>query len=284
MVSVPELWAKFGPPKEVEPWGECIIIQGDEFDPDWEAELADQGYNCHEGIQDDYPVMYIQLTPAAPKIPEFAVSSKVQSNEVKEMEKKVEVKVRGRGWKTGPDWTQAQIDLLTACWENLKELPKETRAAQLAKMPEFSGRSANAIYQKVFKLQASKDVKSIFQGEQFPAVKVDVCAENISVLEEIPVESLPKIDGADAFIALVAKTQVLSEVYESHSKAYVDLRTQFENMQKAMMQLGMKVETTDAECRKHVTNLLTLVNRTSDLIIKHKHAVSGEAMIPLEAS
>ncbi len=61
MVSALELMAKFGPALEVAPWGSCLVVQGVEFDPDWEAELADQGYNCHEGIQDDYPVTYIQL-------------------------------------------------------------------------------------------------------------------------------------------------------------------------------------------------------------------------------
>jgi hypothetical protein len=180
MVSVLELMAKFGPTHEVKPWGECIIIQGTEFDPDWEAELADQGYNCHEGIQDDHPVTYIQLKKSVapgkvvyvpPKDPvavaaarvywspeedvfflelwksdltidqislsvvekfpirvgkavksrldRLKIAGKIQcrkhsGNEVKEMEKKNQVAGRGSGCRQGPDWTQAQTDLLTA--------------------------------------------------------------------------------------------------------------------------------------------------------------------------
>jgi hypothetical protein len=47
MVTVDELKTKF-PVRDVAPYGQCIVVPGDEFDPDWEAELDEQGYSIIE--------------------------------------------------------------------------------------------------------------------------------------------------------------------------------------------------------------------------------------------
>jgi len=46
MITVKELEAKFA--VRDTPYGKCIVVPGDEFDPDWEAELAEQGYSIIE--------------------------------------------------------------------------------------------------------------------------------------------------------------------------------------------------------------------------------------------
>jgi hypothetical protein len=47
MITVEELKKQF-PVKDIAPYGKCIIVSGDEFDPDWEAELDEQGYSIIE--------------------------------------------------------------------------------------------------------------------------------------------------------------------------------------------------------------------------------------------
>jgi hypothetical protein len=63
MITVESLKAKF-PVKDVAPYGSCIVVPGAEFDPDWEAELDEQGYKCH--MTDIYgkPVTLVKLKSA----------------------------------------------------------------------------------------------------------------------------------------------------------------------------------------------------------------------------
>ena len=60
-----DLETRFGPPLKVDPWGLCIVIQAPEFNPDWEATLADLGYECYFEKLDDHPVVYVPLKKAA---------------------------------------------------------------------------------------------------------------------------------------------------------------------------------------------------------------------------
>jgi hypothetical protein len=46
MITFEDLVAKF-PLKNVAPFGESVVVPGKEFDPDWEAELGDQGCKFH---------------------------------------------------------------------------------------------------------------------------------------------------------------------------------------------------------------------------------------------
>jgi hypothetical protein len=373
MVLIVELTEKFGPALDVPGIGKCLAVPGSEFDPDWEAELDDQGFTVLFETWDNHPMTVVPLKilgdkevqkmenkvemeekarvywspeedaflvelwksdltidqislSVAEKFPirvgkavksrldRLKTAGKIQcrkhsGNEVKKMEKKNQVAGRGSGCRQGPDWTQAQTDLLTASWEQLKALPKEKRAQLLAKMPEFAGRSANSILQKAYKLQTSKE------AERSPKVpKVDVCSENApgtldkrSAVEVEPEpkwngefgekcnlehdcivcditecpgrksERLPKVDEADAIVALVAKTQVLSEVYESHSKAYVELRAVFETYSKRQTEILEGYS-------QVVTDLAVKCAKLQKQLVEHEHVESGKAMFTLEAS
>jgi hypothetical protein len=394
MVSIVELTIKFGPALEVDPWGSCLWILGTEFDPDWEAELDDLGYSCHDDILDGFPGTFVQLkksvasgkvvyvppkpvdpAPAAAarvywspeedaflmelwksdltidqislsvaakfpirvgkavksRLDRLKIADKIQSrkhsgNEVKKMEKKNQVANKGSGCQKGPDWTQAQTDLLTASWEQLKALPKEKRAQLLAKMPEFAGRSANSILQKAYKLQQ----KTSKEAERSPeAPKVDDCSKNApgtldKRLDSVKVEPADpddnevfmenekpkwngefgekcnlehdcidcdivecigrkseglqksKVDDADVLVNLVKEITVLREGYTSLIQAYVELRLKIECIWK-------DTEKTLGSFATEMPSNEDLAAVRKDLSI-HKHVVSGEAMIPLEAS
>lgn len=59
-VNVEELKQKF-PVKDVPPYGNCIVVPGTEFNPDWEAELDDQGFLCAFTDLDQKAVTLVRL-------------------------------------------------------------------------------------------------------------------------------------------------------------------------------------------------------------------------------
>ena len=66
-VSIEELKARFGPPLAVAPYGECLVVQGAEFDPDWEVYLGDEGYKCFFTDLDGHPVTLVRLKRVVPE-------------------------------------------------------------------------------------------------------------------------------------------------------------------------------------------------------------------------
>jgi len=64
MVTIEELKNKY-PVKDVAPYGSCIVVPGDEFDPDWEHYLAEQGFKCFLTDLEMKPVTLVRLKPAA---------------------------------------------------------------------------------------------------------------------------------------------------------------------------------------------------------------------------
>jgi hypothetical protein len=387
VVSIEKLTEKFGPSKDVKPWGSCLVVQGTEFDPDWEAELGDLGYRCHFGTLDQHAVTFVQLkktvapgksvyVPPKPTDPAGAAAARVywsaqeddflielwksnltieeinlrvtekfpvrvgvaakhrltrlksagriqnrnvSGNEVKEMMKKeTENKPKfGNGCQAGPDWSEKEVALLLERWDVLEEVSKKDKAAALAKLPEFNGRSPQSIYQKYFKLQpkTSKEAKSIPETSKVDDCSknaqgtLDACPENTPGILDKQLISAPvepadpdaneriiderksedawsktvevtpkiKIEDADVLLDLVAKTQLFSEVYDSLSTAYVKLRMDFEDYAKLQSEI-VEVH------RRELTILTAKYAVLQKEISRHKHAVSGEAMLPLEAS
>ena len=155
-------WLKetFGPSLNVAPYGECIVIQGDKFDPDWEAELADQSFKCHFGDLDGHAVTFVQLKRVAaegkvvyvpPKKP--AVIPEVHDNgEVKETEKTVEVEKRKYALR-GPAWTdEDEVELLKEHDRLVSEGLTRNFHKAIARLPKFKGRSVSGIEQKLKRL------------------------------------------------------------------------------------------------------------------------------------
>lgn len=66
-ITVDELARRFGPAAHVAPYGDCLIVDGTKFDPDWEAELADQGYRVYYGMAAGRAVTMVKLSKAVPE-------------------------------------------------------------------------------------------------------------------------------------------------------------------------------------------------------------------------
>ena len=368
MVTIDELKLRFGPSLSVAPYGECLVIQGNEFNPDWEADLDDQGFKCFFTDLDGHPVALVRLNkivsksgvvfvpPEKPAVVPEVHSNNVEVKDTEKVEKKVYV-------LKGPRWTIAEKTELLKEYDRLvAEGKKYGSCIILAELPQFKGRSKNAIglqLEKLKKRRAKGEVVAVPQVEQVEKVEkttnveaalrvdskqnrgnphpkmpwlkdvdfwsleedaliVELWKNGVS-LAEIGVEvnkKYPKRVGKAA-VARVYQLQgkgsiekrhkpklkapettdaeksekstetpvpeespiekrlrILSEAYESLSKGYIDLKTEFDKQHKFVIDsLYVPLQ----ELKDSVENLNTNFPR-------HKHAVSGEAMLPMEAS
>jgi hypothetical protein len=60
-VSFEELKERFGPVQDVPKYGQCVVVQGPDFDPDWEVFLGDAGYSCVFDTFGGSPVVFVPL-------------------------------------------------------------------------------------------------------------------------------------------------------------------------------------------------------------------------------
>ena len=147
MISVDELKQRGFIVREIAPHGDCIVVPGAEFDPDWEAELADQGYNCFLTNLGNEAVTLVSLKKSTAKIP-----LKV---------------VRKPGVRPGTEmkrWSGADCVRLMKRWDELKGY-QPYRALKLTE--EFPERTAVSIILKHLKLaqifQKDRNSKGHFQ-------------------------------------------------------------------------------------------------------------------------
>jgi Myb-like DNA-binding domain. len=129
-VSIGVLSERFGPSLWVEPWGECLVIQGTEFNPEWEFQLGELGFNCYFGIMDNYVVTFVQL--------------KKENRENKKQ-------ATATGYHRGPNWTPEEEKLLVEVINDAtygKNRPVEIAIEQ----GKFAGRTASACVQRYEKI------------------------------------------------------------------------------------------------------------------------------------
>lgn len=148
MISIDELKQRFGPSLNVAPYGECLVIQGDKFNPDWEADLGDQGFTCHFGDLDGHVVTFVQLKKLLRKRRknEGAASPEVEKVASVAVEEQVEKPTSAReilqGRAGGGNmwtklWTLDEDNLLVELWNKTPRLTVNAIAAEfLIKFPK----------------------------------------------------------------------------------------------------------------------------------------------------
>jgi len=147
MITVGQLKMKF-PVRDVRPYGECIIIPGAEFDPDWEYFLGEQGYKCFMTDLDRKPVTLVKLGTVS----KADSQKEVYTSEPKKRKPPVSPwQDPERRWKPEEDeliialWNQRQ-DTLQIHAELRKRFPNRTkdavkcRVTRLIKAGKISGR------------------------------------------------------------------------------------------------------------------------------------------------
>jgi hypothetical protein len=310
VITFEELAVKF-PVQNVAPYGAVVVVPGVEFDPDWEVFLGDRGYRCRFIDLDQRPVVLVQRkNPSGQGEREVYVPHEREdfgfkmkhSNEVVqfaqelasqtdpayslrdiagEIEKKFGVKVshvaigkwigksggesmenkenrkKFHGWQRGPSWSPEEEQRLLKRIEELTG-PIKMRARQLA--PEFD-RSAIALVQKHKKL-----IKCEKQGS-----KPKVAEKSLQSSDEVAEKSDPqRVTDSNSIRPAEERISRLEDITDTLQKIVEDL-------QKALDDRMAELENDIA-----AGDLKTYLKIRKELA-SHKHAVSGEAMLPMEA-
>lgn len=141
-ITIEELKLRFHDVKEVAPYGWCIVVPGVEFDPDWETNLSDQGYMCHEAVLDRKPVTLVKLAKKDSGARGEKVVYEPPQNTV---EKTVEKET-----SSNKDWTKEDNEKLLRLWP-LTAGTVNQKGLKLTE--EFPGRNARAIILHSWKLR-----------------------------------------------------------------------------------------------------------------------------------
>jgi len=151
----------------VVPYGECVIIPGTEFDPDWEDELSSQGCELHfvdiagkpvtlmqKGKDQEEEVEEVEEREEVAEREERDKVEKVEKVEdVEEVEKVTDYEATTHGSMAEFPWSNEDEKKLLQRMNQLEGTVYE-RVALL--MPEFSGRTGVALRQKYYKLTGLK--------------------------------------------------------------------------------------------------------------------------------
>lgn len=132
MVSVEELKQKF-PVKDVPPYGTCIVVPGPDFDPDWEAELDDQGFRC---VFTDLDQKAVTLVRLAEKLGSESVEREVSRSPSRALSKY---------------WSSEEDKVLVKLWNEGDLIEKMT--------PSFPGRTEAAIRLRIQRLEKYGKIK-----------------------------------------------------------------------------------------------------------------------------
>lgn len=282
MISFEELSQRF-PIRDVRLYGACVVVPGADFDPDWEVYLGDKGCICHFIDLDQRPVVLVQRknAPDGKEIVVYELKEKVGGEESLEKVETKATKQKPKGWLKGPVWSSENEERLLKRMQELTG-PIEARARQLA--PEFS-RSASSLVQKHKKLlraQKGKQVKKGSVPQEKVTLKGSSTVQEKAVSDYLPFETLwTAVSGLGTdlqertavFYAAAVKAGWPVELVESIVSVCVEL----DGLRDYYDSKWGDQEGFDVALKKEVDS-------TKKNLVNHKHAVSGEAMLPMEAS
>ncbi len=185
MVSFEELKARF-PEGNVAPYGLCLVVPGAEFDPDWEAQLADQGVVCHEAVLDRKPVTLVQIKKAP-----IEESEKVVYAPEAEKQAGLQRVLKGKNTPLGPRWTEDEYKLLIKLWNEHKKV------GDIA--ANFPNRSGHAITCALARLHSSGAIerrwtqkKNRFSKKE-PSARVQIPAHDEKSTDHSDESKVPSI-------------------------------------------------------------------------------------------
>src|ERR1035437_5091184 len=125
MTLFAELTEKFGPALDVPGVGLCLAISGEFFDPDWEAELSDQGFTVLFETWDNHPMTVVPLK----------ISGNVEVKDVEQVKEEKHLVC----------WTADEIERFVRLWN---ENPQYKFL-----MAHFPGRTETALIKKASELK-----------------------------------------------------------------------------------------------------------------------------------
>jgi len=289
MVTVDDLKAKFAV-LDVPPHGDCVIVPGHEFNPDWEVELEDQGYKCFNTDLDGHPVMLVRL-----KMNNEGQGERIVFSPDPKPLKRSNMKDAYHLWNPDED------AYLIGLWNREPRLPFVGIFDEFFK--RYPKRATNAIASRIGLLQQRGRIRPRFttkrRGEAGkiwnaeivkrkggpPSVpKVETFgtpekAEELSIdnIDNMDYEECRKESEEDMVSGKIALPDTLREIFrqiENYHKTLSYLIEQVLDLEKTVNRL-------DGD--PHM-DLRVIMHATDIRLATHKHAVgSGEAVLPMEA-
>ncbi len=121
----------------VQPYGNCIIVPGDKFDPDWEADLGDQGHKCFEAFIGKEPVTLVQIETKPTNTQEkvvyspraMAVSDLESAHRAGKLGKPILLWTKDENQRLISEWPRAQGDVDEKVQALTRQFPGRTAIA-----------------------------------------------------------------------------------------------------------------------------------------------------------
>jgi len=153
VITVEELKQKYGPAVDVAPYGSCIIVPGSEFNPDWEAELADQGVKVFLASLDQRPVTLVQVK----KPVGVATLKGSEENKLKGPDRVVHIREKRSYASHGQLWSTEEDALLVKLY-NQKPRPSYPKIFEKLQK-QFPHRSLSSLTNHIGELQRQGKIK-----------------------------------------------------------------------------------------------------------------------------
>lgn len=182
MIRFEDLRQRF-PLRNIAPYGECVVIPGAEFDPDWEVYLAEEGCACVFTDLDKRPVTLVWRKPMGEGVRDVYVP--------------VREEVEGLGENEQGKLSRWSREDELRLLRRMSELPGTIDEKVGVLQREFPGRSAAALLLKWRKLR--KAGRIIGDGWKKEEVAGAGKAEAAKVDVEKPVEDVKAMQKADGF-------------------------------------------------------------------------------------
>lgn len=175
MVSIEELKQKFGPVRDVAPYGPCIIVPGSEFNPDWEAELDDQSVKVFLASLDQRPVTLVQVKkPVGVMTPN---EERAPGRTEKQREPKRDIAKVARHEKYGDDW-RPEEDALLIRLHSEERLPYYKISEQMHE--KFPARTEHAVFFRIYALMQQGKLQRRFERRKQTGQKKESKAPAVS--------------------------------------------------------------------------------------------------------
>lgn len=266
-ITVPELKARGYLVCDVKDLGRCVVVPGAEFDPDWAVCLEDAGYRCVDDVLDGAPVTFVVLGGARSN--EVMEVGKVEllKEQNKETIKPIVPETPKSNKRGHANWTESEDSFLVALWKQMPPLTvSEIGDAFIVKFPH---RTWPAVAGRITCLQGKRLIAPKQKHKHKSEMTIEMKGKGAKASDSSAVsgEAVPSV------IIVPDVLKPLAEAYESLSRAYVELKTDFKNLETLVVN-NMATVGTVTDIEKELRRYLT----------EHKHAMgSGEAMLPMEA-
>lgn len=129
-------------------YGECIVVPGHDFDPDFEVELGDHGYKCFDTFLDGKPVTLVRVAKTEKGSGEKTVYSPPPSAKASAESEKETLIPRA---SPSSKWRPEEDEVLIKLWNDRVLIEKMT--------PSFPGRTEAAIRLRIQRLERYGRIK-----------------------------------------------------------------------------------------------------------------------------